>query len=98
MDPYAGLPVCLLLAASFVAVGDGEALSSFFFEIHGAFLADFHGELWWRSCKVLGGVLTTSWGHTRATALRSLWGSLADRVGSLGKVLQNALRRLTKSL
>ena len=55
MDPYAGLPVCLLLAASFVAVGDGEALSSFFGEIHGAFLADFHGELWWRSCKVLGG-------------------------------------------
>ena len=45
-----------------------------------------------------GGVLTTSWGHTRATALRSLWGSLADRVGSLGKVLQNALRRLTNSL
>ena len=54
MDLYAGLPVCLLLAASFVAVGDEEALSSFF-EIHGAFLADFHGELWWRSCKVLGG-------------------------------------------
>ena len=55
MDLYDGLPVCLLLAASFVAVGDGEALSSFFLEIHGAFLADFHGELWWRSCKVLGG-------------------------------------------
>ena len=55
MDLYDGLPVCLLLAASFVAVGDGEALSSFFLEIHGAFLADFNGELWWRSCKVLGG-------------------------------------------
>ena len=54
MDPYAGLPVCLLLAASFVAVGDGEALSSFFLKFM-AFLAEFHGELWWRSCKVLGG-------------------------------------------
>ena len=30
MDLYDGLPVCLLLAASFVAVGDGEVISSFF--------------------------------------------------------------------
>ena len=55
MDLYDGLPVCLLLAASFVAVGGGEALRLFFKKNPKVFLADCHGEFWWRSYEVLGG-------------------------------------------
>ena len=55
MDLYAGLPVCLLLAASFVAVGDGEALSSFFF-------LKFMGHSWPTSTGSYGGGPARCWG------------------------------------
>ena len=55
MDLYDGLPVCLLLAASFVAVGGGEALRLSLKKNPKVFLADCHGEFWWRSYEALGG-------------------------------------------
>ena len=54
MDLYDGLPVCLLLAASFVAVGDGEALSSFFWK--------FMGHSWPTSTGSYGGGPARCWG------------------------------------
>ena len=93
MDLYDGLPVCLLLAASFVAVGDGEALSSFFLK--------FMGHSWPTSTGSYGGGPARCWGGLDHILGAYSGDCLAESLGkscrSRGKSWQSPAKCLTST-